>query len=193
MSSPSPSDTAQIVQKLNAGWRNCVCDAMKLDRNTFQLAQGTLGLQTTDSSGLFLMADAVPPPTTVGIYDSSTMNKRSSAYQILLSALLPETSPIALQQALGDMYSSWVAFKTNASNWPAGSTILTVYQNWTNMSPIDPGRAQRGQAAILAAQNAPLNQAYAAFSSAVNQQTFTSSAGASFTLPIYTATLQNAQ
>jgi hypothetical protein len=89
-------DTAQIVQSMNAGWRNYVNDAMRLSRETFQLAQGTLGLQTPDSSGPFLMEDAVPPSSTVGYYSSSTTKSRSSAYLTLLSALLPETSPVAL-------------------------------------------------------------------------------------------------
>lgn len=193
MASPSASDTAAIVAQLNSGWRNTVCDAMKLNRDTFQLAQGTLGLQTTDSSGLFLMADAVPPANTVGIYDASTMNRRSANYSNLLSALLPETNPSALQQALGDMYSSWITFKTTAANWPAGSTLLSVYQTWTNMSPIDPGRAARGQAAILAANNTPLVQAFTAYNLPANRQTFTASDGTSYTLPIYTANIQNAQ
>ena len=139
------ADTAQIVQSMNAGWRNYVNDAMTLNKETFQLAQGTLGLQTPDSSGLFLMEDAVPPSSTVGYYSPSTTRSRSSAYLILLSALLPETSPIALQQALGDMYSNWIAYKTTSSNWTSGATLLSVYQNWTNQSPIDPGRARAGR------------------------------------------------
>lgn len=35
---------------LNAGWYNVVAEAMKLDLKTFQLAQGTLSLQTLERS-----------------------------------------------------------------------------------------------------------------------------------------------
>ena len=186
------SNTAQVVQQLSAGWRNYVCDAMKLDRNTFQLAQGTLGLQTTDSSGLFLMEDAVPPSSSVAYYDSSTMNKRSSGYLLLLSALLPETNPNALATALGDMYANWIAWKT--SNPPqSGETYLAYFQRWEMQSPIDPGRGARAEAAITQAQNAPLNKAYAAYTNPANQQSFVSGAGQTYQLYIYTATADNAK
>jgi len=165
---------------------------MKLNRKTFQLAQGTLGLQTTDSSGLFLMADAVPPSTTVGYYDSSTMNRRSSAYLMLLSALLPETNPQALSSALGDMYSAWITWK--AANPPTqGETYLDYFQRWSMQSAIDPGRAARAEAAIASALNAPLNKAYAAYTNPANQQSFVDSAGKAYNLYIYTATINNAQ
>jgi hypothetical protein len=184
--------TQQTVTDLNAGWRNVVVKALGLDPNTFQLAQGTLGLQTTDSSGLFRMADAVPPSSAVNFYDPTSMKSRASAYLNLLSALLPETSPQALQQALGDMYSNWIAYKTTPANWTPGATLSSVYTAWSNMAPIDPGRAARGAAAIQAAQMAPLNQAYAAYALPANQQTFTGTDGTSFTLYRYTATNQAA-
>jgi hypothetical protein len=186
------ANTAQIVQDLNAGWRNYINNLLALNKDTFQLAQGTLGLQTTDSSGLFLMEDAVPPSTTVGYYSSSTMKSRASAYLGLLSALLPETSPIALQQALSDMYSDWITYKTTKSNWTAGATLLSVYNAWAEQSSIDPGRAARGKAAIQAAQNAPLSKAYDAYNAAANQQTFTGTDGKAYTLYKYTGNNQDA-
>jgi hypothetical protein len=190
-SAAAGSDTAQTVQQLSAGWRNYVCDAMKLDRNTFQLAQGTLGLQTADSSGLFLMEDAVPPSSTVGFYDASTMNKRSSAYLDLLSALLPETNPNGLSQALGDMYAPWITWK--GSNPPvAGETYLAYFQRWEMQSTIDPGRGARAETAIVTAENSPLRKAYTAYLNPANQQTFVSTSGTSYTLPIYTATASSA-
>ncbi|MGH9444382.1 MAG: hypothetical protein ACRD3O_01370, partial [Terriglobia bacterium] len=190
-SSPG-SATAQIVQQLNAGWRNYICDAMKLNRDTFQLAQGTLGLQTTDSSGIFLMADAVPPSSTVGYYDATSTNSRSSAYLDLLGALLPETNPNGLSTALGDMYSSWITWKT-ANPPQSKESYMDYFKRWELQSAIDPGRAARAEAAILAANNTPLIKAYGAYNNPAAQQTFVNSAGNSYTLFIYTATLSNAQ
>lgn len=189
---PPNSNTEKTVQQLSAGWRNYVCDAMGLDRNTFQLAQGGLGLQTADSSGLFLMADAVPASSTVGYYDASSMNKRSSGYLALLGALLPETNPNGLQTALGDGYASWITWKT--TNPPqAGDTILTYFQRFELQSSLDPGRLSRGEAAITASQNAPLNRAWSAFNNPANQQSFVDGSGKSYTLPSYAATIANAQ
>ena len=106
------SNTEKIVTDLNAGWYNKVTEAMSITDPNFQLAQGTLGLQTNDSSGLFLMADSVPLPASVGSYDPTGLSKRSSAYQLLLGALLPETGS-GLPVFLGDMYSSWIAYRNS--------------------------------------------------------------------------------
>lgn len=50
-------DVQAIVESLNAGWRNQVAKQLGMSADTFQLAQGSLGLQTSDSSGLFRMAE----------------------------------------------------------------------------------------------------------------------------------------
>ncbi len=182
------SNTDATVQALNAGWRNYLCEAMNLEPNKFQLAQGTLGLQTTDSSGLFRMADAVPPSSAVGYYDATSTNSRSNNYLLMLSALLPETSPIVLQSALGDFYASWITYKTTPANWAPGATLISVYNNWSNMSAVDPGMASRGAAAITAAQNSPLNIAYGNYFLSANKQNFVSTDGSTQSLYIYTPT-----
>lgn len=186
------SDTDSIVRDLNAGWRNYVCDAMNLDRHTFQLAQGSLGLQTTNSSGLFIMADGVPRATTVDYYDASSMNRRSDNYSSLLVALRPEISPEAVQDALGDGYASWVAFNEKDPKQP-GDTVLIRFKRFALTSSLDPGTLARGEAAILASANAPNARAQAAFADSSNWQSFVNSAGKTFTLPIYTATVEAAR
>ena len=176
---------------LNYGWRNYLSAMMGLDPATFQLAQGTLGLQTSDSSGLFLMADAVPPVGSVHFYDSSSMNKRSSAYSVLLSALLPETNPNALANALGDQYAAWIKWK--AANPPtSGETYLALFQRWASQSNADPGVLAAGETSIMAVQQDPLLMAYMAYTNPAGQQSFVSPSGSIFTLPIYSTTHQAA-
>ena len=80
-------DVAKQVNDLNAGWYNVVTKAMGIDVTNFQLAQGTLGLQTADSSGLFLMADAVPPPTAVAYFDPAGLSRRSGRISFGLARL----------------------------------------------------------------------------------------------------------
>jgi hypothetical protein len=186
------SDTAQIVKNLNAGWRNFLADQMGMNKNTFQLAQGTLGLQTSDNSGLFRMADAVPPPTAIGYYDPSTMVSRAQNFGSLLAALLPETNPQALRTALGNYYTEWINWK--AANKPTpGQTYLQYFQTWEMQSDIDPGTGARAEAAITATQNAPLNKAWAAYNSPTYQQQFSPAGQPQYTLYVYSGTTDNAQ
>jgi hypothetical protein len=171
---------------LNYGWRNYLSGLMGLEAN-FQLAQGNLGLQTSDDSGLFLMADAVPPTSDVNLYDAGSMNKRSSAYLGLLCALLPETNPNALSDALGPtQYAAWLSWK--AANPPTlGETYLAYFQRWGIQSGADPGMLARGEQSIVTAQHTPLLQAFAAYNNPAARQSF----GAE-TLPKYTTTHQAA-
>jgi len=48
------------IMDMNAGWYNVVSNALNLNPKTFRLAQGTLGLQTSDNSGVYLMSDTEP-------------------------------------------------------------------------------------------------------------------------------------
>jgi len=188
------SDTAKKVQDLNAGWRNFISDQMGMDRNTFQLAQGSLGLQTSDNSGLFRMADAIPPPSAIGNYDPSTMVSRSQNIGSLLVALLPEANPNALTTALGNYYTEWINWATNAANRrTAGQTYLQWFQAWELTSTIDPGTSSRAEAAIRAGQNAPLNKASDAFYDPKYLQTFSPVGGSQYTLYVYSGTTNNAQ
>jgi hypothetical protein len=186
------SDTATEVKDLNAGWRNFIADQMKMDPNTFQLAQGTLGLQTSDNSGLFRMADAVPPPSAIGYYDPSTMVSLSQNILMLLEALLPETNPQALRNALGNYYTDWINWK--AANKPtAGQTYLQYFQTWEMQSSIDPGTGARAEAAISASLNTPLNKAWANYNSPTYQQQFSPAGQQQYTLYTYSGTTDNAQ
>lgn len=154
----SDSNTAQIVQDLSAKWRNYLSDQMGLDKTTFQLAQGCLGLQTSDNSGLFLMADAVPPSSAVGYYDATSMKRRSSAYSLLLGALLPEVGANALRTALGNYYTQW--YQWSQANAPVkGDTVSSRLDQWGMVASIDPGTIAKGKSAIMQAQNSELVRA----------------------------------
>lgn len=101
------SDTKTNVQKLNAAWKEVVTKALGLD-SSFKLAQGSLGLQTTDSSGLFSMADAIPPNT--DLYDAGSVVTFSGSYKMLLQALLAEHGT-DLAAYLGDNYINWINYR----------------------------------------------------------------------------------
>jgi hypothetical protein len=183
-------NTQLKVQTMSAGWVEYLKQAMNLGGH-FQLAQGTLGLQTTDSSGLFAIADSTPLDTSVGYYDN-TSNRRSSGYQLLLNALLPEANPNGLQSALGDMYQAWITWKS--TNPPqSGETYLAYFKRWELVSSLDPGRAARAEGAIQSAQSTTYNTSWTDFNDPNSYQKFVRSDGTSFSLPVYTGNIQNAQ
>lgn len=181
------------VTALNAGWYNVVTQAMGISDPNFQLAQGTLGLQTSDSSGLFLMADSCPEDSAVAYYDPSGLSKRSSGFQMLLSALLPEGGT-TLTTVLGDMYPAWITFKTAfyTANPTTSMTPLQIFTSFANQK-LDPGLASKATNTFLQAANAPLNQALAAMASPASMQTFLDSAQNSYNLYKYSDTIVNAQ
>lgn len=180
------------ITDLNTGWYNVVSSALKLDPSTFVLAQGTLGLQTSSSAGLFQMSDAVPPSASV-YFDAGGTSMRSSAYQLLLGALLPETGT-DLQQALGDMYTNWVEYRN--SWWPNNpSSTLTqeqLFTQWANQR-LDPRKAETAINTFKQAANTLLNQALDALHAENAKQQFTASDGTQYSLYRYSATNENAK
>ena len=180
------------ITKMNAGWYNVVVGALDLDPTTFQLAQGSLGLQTDDSSGLFLMADAVPPSASVHYFDPSGISKRSSAYGGLLNALMPEEAA-TLRQELGDMYSNWITFKTDffKQNPTSDKTQVELFELFANRE-LDPGKASAAITVYKQAANNKLNQALDNLHAKAAQQTFTASDKTQYSLYRYSATHEGA-
>lgn len=181
------ADVQQIINNNNAGWRNEVTQQLGMDPNTFQLAQGLLGLQTSDSSGLFLMADAIPPQSVVAYYDPSGKNRRSTAYNQLLHAMLPDQSS-GLVAALGPMYAKWIAYR-NADT--SDLTQEALFQKWANRN-LDPNQLTTAITAFNAAKSDPLNLALTAFVNPAFQTSFVDDAQNSYTLPTYSCTISTA-
>lgn len=184
----------KILTDLNAGWYNAITAAMRLDQSTFVLAQGGLGMSDADSSGLFVMSDSVPPSAAVAMFEPAGTSKFSSAYSLLLSALLPEANPDALRNALGDHYAAWTQYRQQYYSDPSKITDpqLTVFTNWANAF-LDPGPAARAIAAFQQSANTPLVHAFNALADAKNKQTFVRSDGTTYSLYTYTATVDAAR
>lgn len=184
-----PSDVEKKINNLNAGWRNVVSEALRLDKNTFQLAQGTLGLQTDDSSGMFEMADGVPPYSAIGYYDASGKDKRSTSYNMLLHALLPSTAG-GMRKALGPMYAKWTAYRQ--SNIGTTKTQVQLFNEFAD-AYLDPTQKTAGESVYAAAASDPLNLALNAYVDTSFQTKFVNSAGDNFSLPTYTGDISTAQ
>jgi len=184
---------ADEINQLNAGWYNVVNRALDITNPNFQLAQGTLGLQTSDSSGLFLMLDAVPPSAAVHYYDPSGLSKRSSAYQGMLNALTPEQAA-DLRTVLSDQYAAWIAYKNdffiaNPTSDKTQEDLFTLFAN----QRLDPGKAAQALTVYKQNANNRLNQALDALHAPAATQAFVGSDGTSFSLYRYSATIDGAK
>lgn len=187
-------NTQQTVQKLNASWQKYLLGAFNnLDADTFKLAQGSLGLQTTDSSGLFLMANAVPPDTS--LFDAGAAGSYASSFGNLLVALLPESGS-DLPALLGDNYINWINyrnayFKTPPATPPA-LTQAQLFAQFAN-SNLDPQAAAKAISAYSKQTLSQWNQASDAYIDPNNAQTFIDNAGNKTTLKKYTPLIAAAQ
>lgn len=181
------SSVQQQINNMNAGWRNEIATVLGMDKATFQLAQGTLGLQGSDSSGLFLMADAVPPESVVAYYDPSGKNARSSAYNQMLHAMLPSTSS-GLSAALGPMYAKWIIYR-NADTSDLSQEDL--FKKWANRN-LDPNKLTAALTAFKAAASDPLNLALDAYINTAFQTQFVDDAGNTYSLRNYSCTITDA-
>lgn len=184
------SDTKTNVQKLNAAWKEVVTKALGLD-SSFKLAQGSLGLQTTDSSGLFSMADAIPPNT--DLYDAGSVVTFSGSYKMLLQALLAEHGT-DLAAYLGDNYINWINYRNAyfTANPLSEEAQEVVFKKFANQR-LDPQSIPGALSAFQKQAQAPLNLALDAVRKTSNYQQFTSTSGQITTLPIYAPTLDNAK
>ena len=188
------SKVTKELQALNAKWRNYVAQICGADTagGVFQVAQGNLGLQSSDSSGLFLMADTVPSDSPTGYYNSSS-NRRSSAYNSLLFALAPMDST-ELKDVLADQYVNWLQYRksyyTDPKNDPSVPQ-LKVFEGWANGN-LDPQMAQRAITIFKQADQSPINKAIDAYTDPANQEKFAHSDGSIYKLYRYTGTHEGA-
>ena len=177
----APANVQQRVEDMNAGWRNCVSQILGMDPNTFQLTQGTLGLQTSDSSGLFRIANGVPPETSVAFFDASSNTMRSDSYGIYLNALLAPSSS-GMIQALGPMYAQWVIFKKG--NFTKYTSLDTMFDAFA-MGNLNTVQTKAGKTVLAAAKNAPMAKAIDNYLDPQFQTTFVDSTTREYTLPTY--------
>lgn len=186
---------SQELQDLNAKWRNYVAEisGMESGSDVFQVVQGNLGLQTADSSGLFLMADAIPTDSPTGYYQTSS-NMRSSGFGNLLFSLAPQDSS-SLRDVLGDMYTNWVqyraAYYTNPNNDLTKSQEV-IFEGWANGN-LDPNEIQKAISVFKQAEISPLNKAINAYTDPTNQEKFTLGDNTTRSLYRYSGTIDNAK
>ncbi|HEY5880050.1 MAG TPA: hypothetical protein VIU11_14155 [Nakamurella sp.] len=187
------ADVEKKVTELNAGWFNYLAKILKVDSKTFLLTQGTMGLQSTDSSGLFLISDAVPPPANATYVDASGLGTRSSAYAMLLQALLSEGGT-DLPGVLGDMYAKWLAYCDSWYDKNPESTLTQeqLFEQWANQR-LDPKKAASAISVYKQSSGSPLSKALDALNANKNaKQQFVTSDQSTYWLYRYTATIDAA-
>ncbi|WP_152912482.1 hypothetical protein [Candidatus Rhodobacter oscarellae] len=137
------------------------------------------------------MADAVPPVSTTAYFDASGKNKRSTAYNQLLHALNLSTAS-DLRDALGDMYSKWIDYRNDASNWKPDTTQRQLFNQFANRY-LDPVVKNAGDQVFALAESEPLTIALNNFVNTSFYQEFKDSAGDPVSLPKYSGTVDAAK
>ncbi|MDB2439036.1 hypothetical protein N9W89_10000 [Hellea sp.] len=179
------------VTDMNAGWYNVVSNALNIDQSTFRLAQGTLGLQSSDNSGVYLMSDSEPSGSAVQYYDAGGMSRRSENYNMLLHAISPETGA-NIQSILGNDYANWMNYynaymKANPLTPDTYEQILIKFAG----ARLAPNQATKVIALIKKAQTSPLSMAIDQYNDKSNKMQFFDSAGQPYSLRKYSIDIQN--
>jgi hypothetical protein len=172
------------VRELNAGWYNQINEALGLKPDNFLLAQGTLGLGTADGSGLYRMADVVPPSASVAYFDAGNMRSRAQAYEMLLNALLPEGG-ISLMNAMGPMYTRWVEYNNERIKDKTNKETFTeALERWSKNN-LEPAIQVKVKTYIQQAENTPLNHALNALGAPGATQNFVAPDQSIYSLFVY--------
>jgi len=135
---------------LTAQWYNAVVLACKADRNQFQLAQGNMSIGTL-SEDLWNILNVVPPKSASSYFDPAQYNLFSQDYSGVMSQLIPQ-GDTALQSAMGDAYSEWIAFgATNKDTSPE------AFKTWATLN--HPSQAAQWYGLYLSVSLSPVMQA----------------------------------
>ncbi len=185
------SNVQQQIMDMNAGWYNVVSNALNLNPATFRLAQGTLGLQTSDNSGVYSMSDTEPSSSAITYYDAGGMSRISENYNMLLHAISPETGA-NIQAILGNQYANWMTyynayFKANPTTEDTYEQILLKFV----AQRLPPNDQSKVTALIKKQKTSPLSIAIDNYNDKNNQMTFYDSAGNQFSLRKYSIDIGN--
>ena len=99
------------IQKLTSQWYNALVQSCGLDSQTFQLVKGVLPVE--NSLTIWQIIDRIPPESINQIDDQYKFgsNSFSTHYGAVIKNLYPQdSSESAMQQLLGDDYSSWANY-----------------------------------------------------------------------------------
>lgn len=113
------SSVQQAMQTLTAQWYNAIVTGCGLDPNKFQLVQGATPLGTT-SEQMWAVFDSVPALSVTTFYDPNQINSLASAYQGVISAVIPQGS-LQFTEDLGDYASAWDTYRSTISPVPGNN------------------------------------------------------------------------
>ena len=144
---------AQAMQTLTAQYYNLLVKALKLDPNTFQLAQGNIALPL-DSQGLWQIMDAIPPTSISQCWSTGGYNSFSSNYGELLSAIQSPSST-NFQLAMGDYYVPWTTY-LQANPPPTGTSMVAWLTQWCQNQGMSPAQVRTCTSAWTGAADDPI-------------------------------------
>lgn len=191
----SDDTVSSNLQLLNVRWRNYLAEIFDIDKSVglFQVVSGHFGLQFSDSSDLFVLADTVPT-TNVFAYYTRSSNRRSIAYNNLLFSITPQDGKL-LCDVLGDRYMEWVKFRkfyytVRGNDWSVPQKKL--FKVWSKFN-LTKELAQQSNSIFKQALQSPLNKAINAFGDKANKQHLVNRSGKNYDLYRYSGTIKDAK
>ncbi|MGF1735457.1 hypothetical protein [Photobacterium satsumensis] len=132
------SSVNSAMDTLTAQWYNAMVTGLGLDPNQFQLYQGPNSLMST-SQDMWNVFNAVPPKSVNNYYNPNQSNNFSSAYNLILEALVPASNS-SFQNCMGDYYGKWSAYFENndPKEWTAQG-VSDLFNSWAMRNA--PGKA----------------------------------------------------
>lgn len=135
------SEAKEAMKQLQAKWYNSVCAGLSLDRDTFQLIQGSKPIGSTSGS-VEQMFDAIPPKQTSRTYNPSRINSFYQQYSDVISVLKKQNiGGDQLRRVLGDDYQAWKEYAQNHPSQMQSVGPVQFFHNWAVINI--PGKAQQ--------------------------------------------------
>lgn len=142
------SEIDNVMKTLDQQWYNAIVEGCRLNKNQFQLYQGSQPLGDT-SDTLWAIFDAVPPKSINVYYDPSQTNNFSTDYANVLNVMVSKGLS-NLQAVLTDDYTAFMNAWKNTDE----TDMLKFFNSWCSKNC--PDKCEDGSRAILAGQNDPI-------------------------------------
>jgi hypothetical protein len=141
------SAAENAIKTFTQQYYNALCSAIGASPETFQTAQGSIGLGTTNDM-IWQFFDSIPPASINQVFNPGSMNSFAKTYGAVINNLNPQNGD-AERAKLGNKYAAWLDFQKDPDNWPkdfdwsdpdaARKLRLALFNRFSVMNGLDQG------------------------------------------------------
>lgn len=149
------SGASKAMTELQNKWYNALVSELQLDEKTFQLAQGTPQLNTSEA--VWTIFDTVPPKSLTHNFHSSPNSFYSDYRSLVFSIQSLKGNPF--KKELGLDYKKWKLWlKKNQDKIGPDTTKMDLFKSWASIN-LSPGKEQKAIEAMRRIQHNTVNEA----------------------------------